>query len=294
MNTLLLDGDLICYRSAAAAEKARYRVKHSSGLDVVHDTKKECNEFVKASNLDNLEVEHIREYGPVEHALYLAKETINGIVSTLGGSPEIWLGSSDGSNFRKQVATLLPYKGNRSPFDKPRWLQETRDYLIANWGAQCAEEEEADDRLGIRQTEEHDQGNENIILCSIDKDLLQIPGQHYNWVRKERKEVNERESIRSFYLQLLTGDRTDNIPGIAGVGPVTAEAILAGFTKESGLFGAARKAWHDAYPAGFSLPEKSGMVQGSTADRSVDSVLLEVGRLLWIRRYPEQMWEFPK
>lgn len=286
MTILLIDGDLIAYRCAAAAEKAVYNIKTQDSV-VTYNSKAEVKDWLKAFPEEEVEIEHSREYGPVEHALYLAKENVHGIVEALDGIPEIWLSASDGGNFRKQLATVLPYKGNRSPLAKPKWLQETRDYLIAYQGAKCAEEEEADDRLGIRATEEREKGNEEVVICSIDKDLDQIEGHHYNWVRKEAYHVNEKDAIRSFYTQLLVGDRTDNIPGIAGVGPKGAERILEGYSKESGLFRAAREAWHKAYPSGFSLPSKEEL-------RPVDEVLLEVGRLLWIRRYPGQLWEFPK
>jgi hypothetical protein len=248
---------------------------------------------MKAFPEEEIEIEHTREHAPVEYALHLAKESIHGIVEALDGQPEIWLSSNDGSNFRKQLASILPYKGNRSPLAKPQWLNETRDYLVAYQGAKVAEGEEADDALGIRGTEE----GSKAIICSLDKDLDQVPGLHYNWVKKERYEVNERDALRAFYTQLLTGDRTDNIPGIAGIGPKRASAILEGYTAESGLFGAAREAWHKAYPSGFSIPTPTSPVAGATAmgkTRSVDSVLLEVGRLLWIRRYPDQLWNFPK
>jgi 5'-3' exonuclease len=49
---------------------------------------------------------------------------------------------------------------------------------------------------------------------------------HYNWVKKTIYFTTEAEGLKNLYGQLLTGDKVDNIPGIKGVGPKTAEKIL--------------------------------------------------------------------
>lgn len=80
---------------------------------------------------------------------------------------------------------------------------------------------EADDALGMNQTE-------GAVICSIDKDLLQIPGQHYNFVKGLWTEITELDGWFNFYVQLLVGDTSDNIPGCPGIGKVKAPRILAG------------------------------------------------------------------
>jgi hypothetical protein len=70
---------------------------------------------------------------------------------------------------------------------------------------------EADDLLGINQTKD-------TIICTIDKDLRQVPGQHYNFVKDEIFTVNLQEGLLWFYTQMLTGDASDNISGIRGIG----------------------------------------------------------------------------
>ena len=62
------------------------------------------------------------------------------------------------------------------------------------------------------------------VICSRDKDLHMIPGWHYTWSAGAQKEKplwwqDETGALRCFYRQLLTGDSTDNIPGLYGVGP---------------------------------------------------------------------------
>jgi DNA polymerase-1 len=137
---------------------------------------------------------------------------------------KLFLTSPD--NFRKHI--YPEYKANRTA-TKPKHLQFLRDYLVESWQGTVAEKMEADDYLGINQ-------HESSIICSIDKDLLQVPGKHYNFVKKEFYEVDEETGFRNFYTQLLTGDTSDNIKGIAGIGPVKAKKALAEATNEYEMF----------------------------------------------------------
>ena len=161
------------------------------------------------------------------------------------------------NNFRY---TIYPeYKAHR-PKEKPFWLEKCRQYLIATFNAEVIDGQEADDALGIAQTED-------TIICSIDKDLLMIPGRHYNFVKDEFQEVTNDSGMRHFYMQCLTGDRSDNIKGIEKIGPKKAEKILTGCVTEQELFNAVR----DAY--------------------SNDEEFLMNGRVLWIRRKENEDWK---
>lgn len=113
--------------------------------------------------------------------------------------------------------TIFPdYKANRDPTHKPHWFAEIHDYLFKRHNAVFSEEgDEADDALGIAQCSGL---YGETVICSIDKDLDCIPGLHYNF-SKTRKEngvyyVDEEDANRFFYKQILTGDSTDNIPGM--------------------------------------------------------------------------------
>jgi 5'-3' exonuclease len=105
---------------------------------------------------------------------------------------------------------------------------------------------------------------------TIDKDLDMIRGWHYNFVKEQLYYVTEKEAIKNFYTQILTGDRVDNIPGLKGIGPVKAKKILDGCETEDSLF----KAVLDKY------------------DNDIDK-LTERGRLLWIRRKEKELWKPP-
>ena len=162
-------------------------------------------------------------------AVYRVNEMIENTLAEVEASEyKLFLTSPD--NFRKHI--YPEYKANRTA-TKPKHLQFLRDYLVESWQGTVAEKMEADDYLGINQ-------NESSIICSIDKDLLQVPGKHYNFVKKEFYEVDEETGFRNFYTQLLTGDTSDNIKGIAGIGPVKAKKALADSSTEQEMFSVVR------------------------------------------------------
>tara|TARA_B100002049_G_scaffold236855_1_gene224891 strand:- start:4115 stop:4912 length:798 start_codon:yes stop_codon:yes gene_type:complete len=150
---------------------------------------------------------------------------IANIFSAVGAeSSQIYL--SGRSNFRVDVATIKPYKGHR-PQEKPHWWEKIRDFLVYHRGAIVIDGMEADDILGIEQVNDiyydMDHPYRSTVICSRDKDLHMIPGWHYTWGAGKQEEQplwwqNELDAIRFFYTQLLTGDSTDNIPGLYGVG----------------------------------------------------------------------------
>jgi len=106
------------------------------------------------------------------------------------------------------------YKANRKDKPKPVHLQACRDYLVETWNAVISEGCEADDLIGIAATDCED--SLGFVICSIDKDLKMIAGNHFNFVTKERVFVTPLDGLRSFYKQLILGDVSDNIPGYDG------------------------------------------------------------------------------
>ena len=125
----------------------------------------------------------------------------------------LFITSDDKSNFRIKKATIAPYKGHRKS-EKPYHYQSIRNFLKESREAIEVHNMEADDELGILLTELGDKA----VLASIDKDLDMIPGWHWNWSKQSKYLVKEVPALRSFYKQLLTGDPTDNILGLYGVG----------------------------------------------------------------------------
>ena len=127
-----------------------------------------------------------------------------------------------------------------------------------------SKDEEADDLIGIWS-------NPDRIVVSIDKDMLQLPCTHYNPHRRTWQTVEEFDGLKFFYKQILTGDSADNIQGIYGVGPKKADKILADCKTEKELY------------------EECVRAYGGDEDR-----VIENGKLLWLRREEEQIWQPPK
>lgn len=125
-------------------------------------------------------------------------------------------------NFRVELAKTVPYKGTR-PTEKPVHLQALRDHLVTSWGFVVVDGIEADDAVGI---EAYKVSEDESIMVHIDKDLNQFRGYHYNYRKKEKYYVSEFEGWYNFYLQILTGDRIDNIEGLKGIGPAKGAKIL--------------------------------------------------------------------
>ena len=176
------------------------------------------------------------------------------------------------NNFRYGVATTVPYKGNRVA-PKPQHLQALRQHMIEEWGASVTDGDEADDAIAIDGTTL----GLSCVMVSLDKDFDQIPGWHYNFVKKLGYFVDERQGLYSFYKQILTGDTADNIQGLAGIGPVKAAkklAVCEDVTDLSEYEMAMYDVCVDAY------------------EGNVDRVL-ENALLLWLRRTPNEMWTPP-
>jgi hypothetical protein len=132
------------------------------------------------------------------------------------------------NNFRDKIAVTAPYKGNRKGNEKPHHYSLLREYLTTSWGATVNEGIEADDMLAIRATE---LGDDSVIV-TLDKDLDQVVGWHYNFVKKIKYYVEKDEGLLNFYKQFLTGDSVDNIEGAKGIGPKRADKLLNGLSEK--------------------------------------------------------------
>ena len=134
-------------------------------------------------------------------------------------------------NFREKIAHKdRPYKGNRPP--KPEWYVQIapiiEDRLIHHWRfIQTPAGYEADDCVATMITCLKSQPFDlRVICCGVDKDLLQIPGEHYNLKTKAFSTVDEDEANFSLWLQVIMGDSTDGIPGVPKVGIRKATKLL--------------------------------------------------------------------
>jgi len=130
---------------------------------------------------------------------------------------------SDKECFRHRVYKFAKYKGNRPP--KPewvtRWETDIKNVLITNWKFIVATDLEADDVVSALQ-----QTLEDTMLLSPDKDLRQNAGRFYDYTKDIFEVVTPEEATKTFYVSMVSGDMTDNVYGIYGLGPVKAAKLF--------------------------------------------------------------------
>ena len=206
---------------------------------------------------------------PLGIAIARTDEMIDRILhDTKAETFEIYMSDDDTNNYRYQIDPT--YKANRKDVARPVWYKEIKDHLFEKWNAELSLGMEADDSLGINQMKAHAANQEDdCVICSIDKDLMQIPGNHYNFVKKEWKDVSFVEGTRQLYFQLLIGDTSDNVKGVNRIGPVKAGKLLDHIDNEYEMFDVVRGLYNN------------------------DERLLKNGKLLYIRRYDDEIWNFP-
>jgi len=287
--TAIIDGDIIVYRAGFVSQTNVHKVKDQDG-DVLEEfsSKAEANDFVEMLSLqENVTPVIESEVIPLSNddADMIVDTMIKGIITNTNSTDYI-VYLSGKTNFRNQVATIREYKGNRSDSVKPIHYDYIREYIADKHPTVVSDNCEADDLCAMRLYSEFKKAKASkrksdceAILCSIDKDLRNIPGHHYNIANKVSDWVSPKEANRHFAMQLLTGDSTDNIPGISyfsdkkkKIGKKTAEKIIGEAT---------------------TIEELHSLVEAvyiEWAGEDWEAKLQEVGSLLWMQRQPEEIF----
>lgn len=196
----LLDGDIFCYRCAAACAN-----------------------------------------DPVDLAIYQLNDMLRRVLKETGANEHV-LFINGSESFRKNLAPS--YKANRT-IPKPAHLEPLREYLTVQWKASMsADGLETDDELGLLAARFWRE-DINFCIASIDKDLKQLPGKHYNFVRNEWDFVSPVLGAQNFWKQMLTGDNSDNIKGVTGIGPVKAAKAIDPLAEEVDMYTTVKNLYTD-------------------------------------------------
>lgn len=178
------------------------------------------------------------------------------------------------------AATAQPYQGQRTHSSKPVNWQFLREWMETYDGPAFEPKvwttREADD--GIAFVCEGAAAYHNVlhVVHTADKDMRMFCGTHVTWedyhivdVPRGTYDIKGADSLQYghkwFWMQMLTGDTADYIPGLPRVGKATAEKVLAG-TKSNAE----------------AAPLVYGMYRDKMGDRWQD-YFAEQAVLLWMR-----------
>jgi hypothetical protein len=191
-------------------------------------------------------------------------------------------GIDTGNRYRDAFATSFTYKGNRDTTRKPLYIAEMKEFLCEHYTTMAvpSHQAEADDLVSIIANAFIHQGRSwEYCIVGADKDLRQIPGKHYNFIKDKSEVIHKMYADRFFFEQLLSGDIADNIPGIYNIGPKRAEQYLSK--------GKSPEEWWDIvldiYTKNFTHMD----------EEELTNALYERGNLLWIQRHEGQVWYPP-
>jgi hypothetical protein len=313
---LIIDADPIVYRCGFSAERTDYHlvVESPAGtLQELHFTpkpkmhagdqmRKWLKEHPKWTVLDK-----VRDVHPdsEESAIDNTRTQVQSIEKEcrehygVDEFANITIILSGPGNYRERLATVFPYKGNRDPEHKPYHYQAIRNHLTQQWGAIVVHGREADDECSIiahglmggqadravRKSNVRSMLPPAYIVATIDKDLDQIPGEHYNYLQKVFYLQSADDARAFFWQQCLSGDSTDGIPGCWKVGSTKAERFCMD-----------RREWSDA-ELWADIVAEYGASQAKANCPYVGcdpfAVALETARLVYLQKREGELWNPP-
>lgn len=144
------------------------------------------------------------------------------------GVDKVYIAMSCPRNKNYRRVFWKPYKEHRDDFKAPDSMSYALECIYdTGITSRCVDRLEADDLIGMLVS------SGQAIGVTVDKDLRQIPGWHWNPDKEEEPVCIEQDAAdRYFYQQWLTGDSTDNIWGLWKVGAVKANKILDKYPRE--------------------------------------------------------------
>lgn len=275
-DTLLIDGDVIAFISAAAVQRT---VQDSYG--------------------------NVKPFGDLREGEIAVDSLLARYVKAFaadGATLKVCLSDPD-DNWRYQVRR--DYKDNRDEDGKfgnrPLLLLPLKKYLREKYGADHLPGCEADDYLSLLMTrpqQDIPNGHAPSVICiGRDKDFKSIPGWHYQLPKTLRDEpltpfyISAPEADRWHLVQTIAGDVTDGFKGVPGIGMKRAEQILdeaRKFVPEEGVLTRGKNKgtrvikWHkqlclDPWEIVISCYERAGLGEIDALDNARMAHLLRHG-----------------
>jgi len=159
------------------------------------------------------------------------------LVADYPDSPVAVVFDAKGKTFRDDI--FAEYKSHRPPMpDELREQIEPIHAIVKALGLPfiCAPGVEADDVIGTLARQASEQGR-HVVISTGDKDMAQLVNAHITLVNTMTEAVLDEVGVEAKFgvppsliidLLALMGDKSDNIPGVPGVGEKTALGLLQG------------------------------------------------------------------
>jgi len=152
--------------------------------------------------------------------------------------PDLVAAAWDGPHRTQRHDAYADYKANRKPMadDLASQIPEIRELLDA-YRIPILELPgyEADDVIGTLATKAAAAGSD-VVIVTADKDMLQLVGPHIRVFHTGKEIFLDESGVETFFgvppgqvadVLALMGDSVDNVPGVPGVGQVTAKKWIA-------------------------------------------------------------------
>lgn len=175
---LILDGDIISYVCAAAAEKRTIQVTHKpTGIQKSFKTRTEFKKMMQEKGKEVTDVYFIEDIQVAESPAFCNKVIKAKLLKLkrLVEADEIEIYAGEQDNFRVKLPLPKLYKGQRQEMLRPILLDEAKEYIQRVHKAKKSTGHETDDSINIRCYEEKAKGN-IAILGTIDKDAYSSDG----------------------------------------------------------------------------------------------------------------------
>lgn len=183
---ILIDADIVAFRACAA-----------------------CVEHLAVGEFDYKRADNARvQYKIIEDVQWIMNRT---------KADKATMAFTSRTNFRTPL--MDTYKGHRDPKDRPLGLQAAREWMSRYYPSLEFPDLEADDILGVMAPVFD-------LLVSGDKDLLTIPGKHFNPQQDKYYNIDEATANTNWLTQTLQGDTADGYKGCPKVGEVRAKRLL--------------------------------------------------------------------